>query len=369
MIKPLRVLQILTNLDRGGMETMTMNFYRYIDRKRVQFDFLLHREKEGDYEAEARSLGARIFRVPRQNPLDPRYWQALDSFFASHPYQVVHAQLDCLSALPLAVAKRYGTPVRIAHSHNSRQDHDIKYPLKLICKKFIRYEATDLFACGVDAGKWMFGTDDFTVVRNAINVDSYTFNETCRERTRKSLGISSDTFVVGHVGRFVPAKNHILILDIFSSLLRLRPNSVLLLVGDGDLRAKIECRAANLGISESVRFLGLRSDVPNLMQAMDVFLMPSLYEGLPLVLIEAQAAGLPCVISKSIPEDCDLTGQYITRIALEEDPVKWAEQLIAQPESAKRGNGSSVVRAAGFDVTDVAKKLEKFYLKKAGVKI
>ena len=220
-----------------------------------------------------------------------------------------------------------------------------------------------------DAGKSMFSADDFTVARNAINVDSYTFNEACRECTRNSLRFFSDTFMVGHVGRFVPAKNHVFVLDVFFSLLRLRPNSVLLLVGDGGLRSKNECRAADLGISEFVRFPGLRPDVPNIMQAMDVFLMLSLCVGLPLVLIEAHAAGLPYVISGSIPEDCDLAGSYITRIVQEEEPVKWAKLLMAQPESSKRGNGSSAECAAGFDVTDETKQLEKFYLKRAEVKI
>lgn len=365
MSTPLRVLQVLTSLDRGGMETMTMNYYRHIDRERVQFDFLLHRSKKGDYEEEARSLGAHVFRVPRQNPLSPGYWRALGDFFSEHSYKVAHVQLDCLSAIPLAVARRHGVPVRIAHSHNSRQDRDIKYPMKMLCKRFIRWEATDLFACGVEAGRWMFGTDDFTVVRNAIDVDEYAFDGTRRERTRRDLGVPEGTLVIGHVGRFMPQKNHAFILDVFAEVLRLRPDAVLLLIGDGELRAVREQQAADLGISDSVKFLGVRSDVPDLMQAMDVFLMPSLYEGLPLVLVEAQAAGLPCVISDSIPTDCDMDGSSITRLSLGASVIQWATKVAETFEKNDRDGGSEIVRRAGFDVQESAMRLESFYLNRA----
>lgn len=366
MTDPIRVLQVLTNLDRGGMETMTMNLYRHIDRERVQFDFLLHRSKEGDYEEEARSLGANVFRVPRQNPLSTGYWRALDGFFSEHPYRVVHAQLDCMSALPLAVAKRHGVPVRIAHSHNSHQEHDIKYPMKMICKRFIQREATDLFACGLDAGRWMFGTDEFKVVRNAIDVDAYAFNAERRERVRRELCLGDDTLVVGHVGRFVPAKNHAFILEVIAETLKLRPDAVLVLVGDGELRAEMERRVEVLGISSNVHFLGVRSDVADLMQAMDVFLMPSIYEGLPLVLVEAQAAGLPCVISNSIPADCDLLGSSITRLSLDAPVVEWAATVARASGETIRSDGAEIVRRSGFEARETANWLGSFYLERAG---
>ena len=360
-----RVLQVMTSLDRGGMETMTMNFYRHIDREHVQFDFLLHRSKEGDYEEEARSLGAHVFRVPRQNPLSPGYWRALDSFFSECSYKVVHAQLDCLSAIPLAVAKRHGVPVRIAHSHSSRQDRDVKYPMKMVCKRFIRCEATDLFACGVEAGRWMFGTDDFTAVGNAIDVDAYAFDAERRGRVRRELCIGEDALVVGHVGRFVPAKNHEFILDVFAEVLKLLPDTVLVLAGDGELREEAGRKAKELGISRSVLFLGVRSDVPDLMQAMDAFLMPSIYEGLPLVLVEAQAAGLPCLISDSIPLDCDLKGSAIARMDLSESAASWAAALIGMRKgNAARATGAAIVRAKGFDVRAEAERLASFYIKR-----
>lgn len=363
MAEPLRVLQVVTKMDRGGLETFVMNIYRNIDRSRVQFDFLCHREGRFAYDDEIEALGGRIYRVPRCNPLDPRYLWAIDAFFAAHPYRIVHSHIDCMSALPLAAARRHGAVVRIAHSHNSRQDRDLKYPLKLACKRLIRREATDLFACGVEAGRWMFGTDDFTVVRNAIDVGAYAFDECRRERARAGLGIAPSALVMGHVGRFSPVKNQALILEVFATLLRQCPDAVLLLAGDGELRPEAERRASELGISNSVRFLGVRSDVPDLMQAMDVFLMPSLYEGLPLVLVEAQAAGLPCVISDSIPTDCDLEGSSVTRLSLSARAERWVQVLVDVFGKTIRTDGAFIVRNAGFDARCEARRLELFYMK------
>lgn len=361
---------IMTSMNRGGMETFTMNMYRNMDRCKIQFDFLVHREIEGDYDEEIRLLGGKIYHIRRQNPLDPCYWRDLNAFFGEHPYRVVHAQLDCMSAEPLAAAARHGAAVRIAHSHNSRQDRDLKYPLKLACKRLIKREATDLFACGVEAGRWMFGTDDFTVVRNAIDVGAYAFDPGRRERVRRGLGLSGGACVVGHVGRFRPVKNQGFLVRAFAELLRLRPDAVLLLAGDGDGRPACESLAAGLGVSGSVRFLGVRSDVPDLMQAMDVFVMPSLYEGLPLVLVEAQAAGLPCLVSDSIPGDCDIEGGSVSRMSLRKSPSEWAlrlEELLASP--LDRVLGESAVRAGGFDAREQARKLQEFYLRRAGVTV
>lgn len=223
-------------------------------------------------------------------------------------------------------------------------------------------EATDLFACGVEAGRWMFGTDNFTVVRNAIDVDAYAFDEARRKRARAGLGIAAPAPVVGHVGRFDPVKNHAFILEAFSELLKLHPDAVLLLAGDGELRPDAERRASELGITDSVRFLGVRSDIPNLMQAMDVFILPSLYEGLPLVLVEAQASGLPCVISDSVPSDCDLKGSDISRVSLSVSPTRWAEALSGAFTDKDRTGGADAVRTAGFDARETAAWLQNKYL-------
>lgn len=362
-MEPLRVLQVVTQLNRGGLESFVMNMYRNIDRDRVQFDFLCHRDEEGIFDREARSLGARIYHVPRANPLNPRYYQALENFFSSHPYHIVHSHIDCMSALPLAAARRHGVSVRVAHSHSSRQDIDIKYPFKIICKRFIKYEATDLLACGIEAGKWMFGTNKFIVIHNAIDVDAYRFDEAERNRVRKSLGAGQNTIVVGHVGRFSAVKNHAFLIDVFKALCDLNQDVMLILVGDGELRAQVEGKVQDYGLNEKVHFLGLRSDVPQLMQAMDVFCMPSFYEGLPLVLVEAQAAGLPCLISDSIPDDCDLGCGLIKSNNLKKDPLDWANMIISQNMiNSTRSDGAKSVLEAGYDAKSEANILESFYI-------
>ena len=359
----LRVLQVVTVMNRGGLETFLMNIYRAIDRGKVQFDFLVHRDCRGDYDDEIESLGGRIYHIRRQNPLDPRYWRALNAFFLAHPYKVVHAQLDCLSAEPLAVAAKYGAVVRVAHSHNSCQDKDFKYPLKMMFKPMIKQEATHLFACGVDAGKWMFGIDDFQVIKNAIDIDAYVFNSNVRNRVRTELGIAPGVFVVGHVGRFDAVKNHAFLIEVFAELLAMRPDSVLLLAGDGSLRSDIEGQAERLGVSSSVRFLGSRSDVPELMQAMDCFIMPSLYEGLPMVLVEAQGAGLPCLISDTIPEDCDIPGGSIMRASLSDSAEEWAKRVAdIRANTSNRSYGAQAISDAGFDAKATASCLQNFYI-------
>ena len=360
--EPLRVLVVVTSMNRGGLETFTMNVYRALNRSKVQLDFLLHRSDSGAYEEEIESLGGRIYRVRRQNPLDPRYWTALNEFFAKHPYEVVWAQLDCLSAEPLAAAARHGAIVRVAHSHNSYQARDLKYPLKMLCKPLIKRYATDLFACGEEAGRWMFNTDDFEVVRNCIDVDSYAYDPAVRTEVRRELGITDDAPVVGHVGRFDAVKNHALLLDVFAALLKRRPDALLMLAGDGPLRMEMERKAAELGITGSVMFLGVRSDVPRLMQAMDCFTMPSLYEGLPMVLVEAQAAGLPCLISDAIPRDCYIKGGHVECEKLDVCARAWAERVdgILAGEF-DRASGAKAVRAAGFDSSETAERLTDFF--------
>ncbi len=365
---PIRVLQVATKMDRGGLETMIMNYYRKMDRSKIQFDFLLHRTSEGAYDSEIKRLGGRLYFVPRANPLNPRYYKAVSDFFARHKeHSIVHSHIDCMSAPILSAARRHGVSVRIAHSHNSFQDKDLKYPVKVVAKKFITRHATHLLACSKDAGKWMFETDDFEIMHNAIDIAAFEFDLDRRLSSRKSLGIEEGVLTVGHVGRFSTAKNHDFILKVFASLAGMSNQVVLMLVGDGERRPLIEMKAREMGLSDKIKFLGSRDDVPNLMNAMDVFLMPSIYEGLPLVLVEAQAAGLPCVISNAIPRDCDIT-RKIKRLELAEPPSVWAEAVIAHAGLQSRVDGFEIVRQAGFDVAFEAKKLGSFYLESVSKK-
>lgn len=355
---PIRILHIVTYMGRGGLETMLMNYYRAIDRNRIQFDFLTHRDFRADYDDEIEALGGRIYRLPNLNPFSRSYLDALDHFFAEHPeYRIVHSHLDCMSAIPLKAARKHGVPVRIAHAHSSRQDRDLKYPLKLLFKRGIARQATQLFACGREAGKWMFGTDDFRVLNNAIDAERYRFDPKVRQEVRSELGIPADALVAGHVGRFMAPKNHGFLLRIFAEL---PDHARLLLVGDGELRAENEQLAEVLGIRDQVIFAGLRSDVDRMLQAMDVFVFPSLYEGLPLSIIEAQAAGLPCLISDKVPIECKKT-ELVTQIPLDASPAKWAEAVLSAAKMP-RENTLSQIREAGFDIRANAEWLQNYYL-------
>ena len=304
---PIRVLQVVTHMERGGLESTLMNYYRHIDRERVQFDFLVHRQERAAFDDEIESLGGKLYRLPRLVPWSEGYLAALNHFFDEHPeYKIVHVHQDCLSSVILRAAAQHNIPVRIAHSHSANQDKNLKYPIKLWYKRSIPKYTTNLFACGKDAGDWMFGGALFQIINNAIDVEAYAYNPTKRQEMRRQLGLENE-LTIGHVGRFNQPKNHPFLLDIFAALLKKESNAVLLLVGGGEGMSQIREKAQKLGIAEHVHFLGVRSDVADLMQAMDVFVFPSLHEGLPVTMVEAQAAGLPCIISDKIPPECILT--------------------------------------------------------------
>lgn len=365
METPIRILQVVTYMGRGGLETMLMNYYRHMDRSLVQFDFLTHRHDKADYDDEIERLRGKIYHLPRLVPWSPGYRHALNQFFLAHPeYRIVHVHQDCLSSVILKAAKKSGVPVRIAHSHSSSQDKDIKYPIKLFYKRFIPRYATQLFACGEDAGRWMFNGSDFKVLKNAIDVSSYKFQAERRALIRGSLGIPDNNLVIGHVGRFSYPKNHLYLLDVFASVHVKNPNTSLLLVGDGELRPQIEQKLQELGLKDAVILTGVRSDVPDLLQAMDIFVFPSLYEGLPVTLVEAQASGLPCVISSQIPVDCDLT-TLIQRISLRENAMFWADKILEAEKT--RPDTSAEITAAGFDIIQNAKWLQNYYLEQWSV--
>lgn len=360
MSEPIRVLQVVTYMGRGGLETMLMNYYRNIDRDKVQFDFLTHRDERWDYDDEIESLGGKIYHLPKLNPFSKSYLNDLDKFFKEHKeYQIVHCHQDCLSGVVLKVAKKNGVKFTIAHSHNANQDKNLKYLIKLFEKRKIPKYADKLFACGNEAGRWMFNTDDFEVLNNAIDTDLYTYNAEKASKVKKEFGIENK-FVVGHVGRFNPQKNHEFLIDVFNEIQKIKEDSVLMLVGDGDLRQEIEKKVQDLGLSEKVIFTGIRSDVNDLMQGMDVFLFPSLYEGLGIVLIEAQAAGLKCIISDTIPKDGIITDDVLS-LSLNQSPVIWANEVLKY-KGYKRSNNKELIEKADYDIKNNAKKLEQFYI-------
>ena len=362
MSDAVRVLHVVTHMDCGGLETMIMNYYRKIDRSKIQFDFLTHRPEteEKDYDNEIKKLGGRIYHLPRLNPFSYRYRRALESFFDAHKeYKIIHVHQDCMSGLILKIAKKKGIPVRIAHCHSSNQDKNIKYLIKYVYKQMISKYATGLFACGEIAGKWMFGKNaNFVVLPNAIDTDNYVFSNDKRMLMRKELGLPEDSFVIGHVGRFSKVKNHCFIIELCKLLLKQNRNIYVLFVGQGDLLEETREIVIKNNLENVIKFLGLRKDVPDLMQAMDVFVLPSLYEGLPVSVIEAQASGLPCIISENVPLYCAIT-DLVKQVEL--DITKW-ENAIIQLNDIKRRNMQDEIKKASFDINDNVLYLENYYL-------
>lgn len=362
----IRVLHVVTYMGRGGLETMLMNYYRHIDRSKVQFDFLVHREFEADYDEEIKSLGGRIYHVSRLVPWSRRYKAELRRFFRTHPeYKIVHVHQDCLSSVALQCAKDCGIPVRIAHSHNSNQDKNIKYLFKRYYMRKIPETATELFACGKAAGDWMFGGKAYQLLPNAIAAEKYIYEEEKAKKIKKELDLEKN-IVIGHIGRFNPQKNHKFLIDIFEKCFEKNQKVRLMLIGDGEGRKEIENKVKERGLQDNVIFMGVRKDVPELLQAMDVFVFPSLYEGLPVTMIEEQAAGVPAVISNRVSEECIITKDLVKVEGVEETPEQWADKILKQAKINKSDRNEEIKKAK-YDVETTAKWLEEYYLKKAEV--
>lgn len=368
----IRVLHMLHSMNRGGAETMIMNYYRNIDRTKVQFDFLLTYEGTSDYEEEILSLGGRVFHL---TPLSLRtmktYCKDVEVFLKTHPeYQIVHSHTSSKSAIPLRIAQKCGVPVRISHSHNMflSKGFSAKEILRKVLRKPLRKVSTHNFACSKEAAVWLYGEDFWKngkvcIMKNAIDLERFSYQEEKREELRKEYGLEN-AFVVGHVGRFDAQKNHAFLLEIFVEIKRQRKNAILLLVGDGNLRVQIEQQAEQLGIRESVRFMGVREDVPDMMLMMDVFVFPSLFEGLGIVLIEAQTCGLPCFTSKDVVAKESKISELLTFVSIEDSSKYWADKVLEYNTSKKRVSHVSEAAKQGYDIAKSAREMQNFYLKR-----
>lgn len=352
-----RILQVVTYMGRGGIETMLMNYYRHIDRSRVRFDFLVHRDFRADFDDEIEALGGCIYRLPPMNPMSGTYRKALADFFREHPYRVVHCHLNYMSGVVLAAAKKAGVPVRIAHAHTASMAPGWKQAVRRLYKYLIPSTATRLFACSTEAGRAVFGHRDISVFPNAIDASAFTPDDTLRSKVRAELGLG-EAFTLMHVGRMVYAKNHDFLLDVFEQVLKKEPSAKLVLVGDGELRPEIEAKAARC-FGDSVRLLSTNTDIPRLLQAADVFVFPSRFEGFGITVLEAQAAGLPVLKSATITDECVVT-DLVKSLPIE-DPKLWAEAILSM-KNVPRTDRLTEIQASGYDITAAAEKLTHFYL-------
>lgn len=375
-MKPIHVLVLDTVMDRGGAEAMIMNYMRNINRDIIRFDFLTNREYRGAYEDEIERLGGKVWHMCPMYPGKFRqYKREVRQFLKEHPeYRIIHSNLEERSYFALKEAKKLGVPVRISHSHNRPLGFDLKLLMRYYFRFMLKYYNTHMFSCGVEAGDWLYGKknrDKVIIMNNAIDAKEYVYDREKSQAVKEALGVSGK-LVIGHVGRFFPQKNHRFLIEIFKEIHDRNADAVLLLVGGGELddslKNEIKQKVEDLGLTDCVQFLGVREDVNELMQAFDLFLLPSLFEGLPVTMVEAQASGLPCVISDKVPIQCDITGN-VQVVALEEQPKVWAEKILQFAERFERKDTRELIEQAGFDIGQNAKWLETFYreaLEKAG---
>lgn len=359
---------------KGGTETVVLNYYNNINPQMFHIDFLVHGHErdcvDNTIHQYLRSKGSKIFYV---TPRGENYFlniHEIKEILLNNDYDIVHSHMDAAGMFVLRIAKKKGIEVRISHSHNTASSYlgsltfiqkIHRYILEYARKELCKY-ANVRIACSKEAGEWLFGDNDFILINNAINVEKYMFNENVRSLYRKKLKLDSK-YVVGHVGRFADQKNHTYLMDVFYEIKQKIPSSVLLLVGSGEHENMIRTKVQNLGLSDQVIFLGNRNDVSNLMQAMDIFLLPSLHEGLPMVGVEAQAAGLPCIVSDSVSHELNLTDNIYFK-SINESPKLWAEQVEKiMSQDITRSIGAKQVVEAGFDISSIVKTLENIYIK------
>jgi glycosyltransferase involved in cell wall biosynthesis len=372
----IKVLHVVGRMHPGGIETLLMNVYRNIDRDKYEFHFAVQSPEPSFYDEEIRELGGTIFVQPP--PKDGiRFFRKhlMENMNKYGPYAAVHSHVFGFSGYVLKLADKLGVPVRISHSHNT-SDSKSSSPLRNIYRSYmrglIRRHSTDMLGCSRAACESLFGSSCWKdgrvdVFPNAITLAPYeSLVQENRQELRRRFGAGDDELLLGHIGRFSKQKNHALLLDSFASLVKQRPKSRLLLCGDGPLRPEMERKAKELGIGDKVSFIGLRKDVPELLGALDAFVLPSLYEGLGIVLIEAQAAGVPCLISESVPREADLRIGLIERLAVNDSPERWAEAMASLAERKGQGGGEWQARAAalgerGYDIRVSAAKLERLY--------
>lgn len=356
----IRVLQCVSNMDRAGIETMLMNFYRNIDRNKIQFDFLVNKSKPGDYDEEIKKMGGNIYVSPGLSPFNWfKYQKFLKNLFNEHKeYKIIHCQNEAMGLPALIAAKKRGIPVRISHSHNTTTRFDIKWPVKILYKKLIKKYATDYVACSQAAGTYFFN-EDVKVINNAIDSDKFVFDNEIRKNIRNELKVNNK-LVLGHVGRFEPQKNHEFLIKIFKDYTLLNENAILLLVGEGTLQKKIKEEVEALGLSNKVIFTGSVPNVNDYYQAMDLFLLPSFHEGLPVVGIEAQASGLKCLLSDKITKEVDIC-KNSTFIGIERT-ADWIKEIDKNKEYERKNMKKYLVNN-NYDIKAASDALTEYYSK------
>lgn len=363
--KSIKVAHIVGKWVGGGVENFLLNYYKKIDKNKIQFDFIIDSDSTHVPREEIEKLGGKVIEIPPYQKIFS-YIKELKRILKENKYEIVHSHLNSLSVFPLYCAWKTNIPIRIAHSHSTTNKKEWKKNIvKNILKPFSKIFATDYFACSEHAGRWLFGNKTFergevTIINNAIDIEKFQFDKNIRNKLRKEFKVE-DKLVLGHVGRFVKQKNHDFLIDVFNNVQKERENSVLFLIGDGPLEEQIKSKVKKLGLEEKVYFLGIKDNVNELMQMMDCFVFPSLYEGLGIVVVEAQAANLPCVVSTEVPKEVNSTRSVIF-CSLNDEIKKWTESILMSTLSEEqRKNKNNYEKLKNYNINNEADKLLKIY--------
>ena len=369
MMEPIRVLHNIASLHFGGVQAFVMNIYNNIDRTKVQFDFIVTPEEKKGLYSQVEQLGGRVYVCPKYTRMNHfAYYKWWNNFFTAYPeYHVIHGHVRSTASIYLKIAKKHGLAT-IAHSHSTSNGSGFLGLIKNTMQLPIRHIADYLFACSDKAGVWLYGEaatkrPNYKMIPNGVDLGRFAFHEEKRKEMRQELGIAEDTFVLGHIGRITVPKNHQFLVELFADYHKENSNSRLLLVGDGELLDTVRQQCAQRGISEAVIMTGSKTNTEDYYQAMDVFVFPSLWEGLPVSVVEAQANGLHCLLSDIITHDVDLTNQ-VEYLSLNDEEL-WLKEIARIKETMRAAiTKDNQMKLQSFDATVVAKKLQDFYLEK-----
>ncbi|MEG0304892.1 MAG: glycosyltransferase family 1 protein [Oscillospiraceae bacterium] len=360
---PIRVLNIMPGImDLAGAETMLMNYYRHFDREKVQMDFLCIGEQIGAYDHEIQRMGGRIYHIAPLHKNILKYMEAINYILKNNSYGIVHVHQDCLGFIPLLLARYNNIPCRVAHSHSTqhRGSNSFKNIMLNTFRKLIPMVATDYMACSMAAGKWMFGQRKFTVMYNAIDLETFSYNGQERNKVRSEYVVDEDALLIGQVGRFCKVKNQIFTLEILKTMLYQMPNVKLMLVGMGPEEENIRKYILENKLMDYVIVVPPHKDIFAFYSAFDVLLIPSLYEGLTLVAVEAQSCSLPCVISDTISSEVCVT-DIVTTVSLDDEINHWIK-AICKIVKTSRESKTLQVSKAGYSIANETIKLQNFYV-------
>lgn len=369
MSKVIRILHVIGIMNRGGAETMIMNLYRNVDRTKVQFDFVENTSEKAIFDDEILALGGCIYNCPHYNGKNHfEYKKWWNDFFKERKgeYKIIHGHLGSTASIYLKIAKKYGL-CTIAHSHNTIMKKDLNNLIYKVYSYPTRFIADYFFTCSYVAGVSRFGkkiandSNRCYLLKNSVETKKFLYDKDVRDQVRKEFDVQ-DKIVIGHVGRFNVQKNHVFLIDIFKKIYEKNKNTVLFLLGDGEEKEKILEKVKNLDLVDCVRFLGVRNDVNKIMQCMDVMLFPSLFEGLPVTIIEAQASSLPCVLSDTITKECKIT-ENVEFLSLKTDVDAWSNVTLKMSKLPRYDSSNDIIKS-GYDIEQNAIWLQNFYILK-----